>query len=168
MTASPDRKALASETLTPLVRQLASQMRATRSGSAVVKIFPQREAAARPELRSTLATIAQAADHRRALQERVAQQDRSLDEQDARIAALTAELEDASERLASAQDETRRERARADDFERRSAELVDKTQHMLTDAGERLLAAEERADSAAGDLTYLKDFIQDRLGLRES
>lgn len=167
MTASPERSAFANETLTPLVRQLASQMRATRSGSAVVKIFPQREANARPALRGTLDTIAQALELRRSLRERIAEQEQDLEEREARIAALEAGLSQAAEHLAAARDETRRERARADDFERRSSELIDKTQHILTDAGERLADAEERAESAAGDLTYLKDFIQDRLGLRD-
>jgi chromosome segregation ATPase len=162
--APPDGSAGATETLTPLVRQLASQLRATRSGSAVAKSFPEREAAARPALRSTLDTIAKAAERNNARQEAIALLEEKLREAEAMLSAQAARLSESEGKLRASQDEARRERARADEMQRRSTELLEKTQGMLTEAGERLSAAENRAESAEADLEYLKNFVRDRLG----
>jgi chromosome segregation ATPase len=162
--ASPAGNAGASETLTPLVRQLASQLRASRSGSAIAKSFPEREAAARPALRSTLDAIAKAAERSNARQETIAALESRLQEAEATLSAQSARLADTESKLRSFQDEARRERARADELQRRSTELLDKTQEMLSEAGERLSAAEARAEAAEADLDYLKNFVRERLG----
>lgn len=154
----------ASEPLTPLVRQLASQLRASRTGSAVAKSFPERDAAGRPHLNNTIETIRKAADNNDVRLDTIERLKTRMEELEARLATQAAHLLDTESALRSAQDDTRRERARADDFERRSNDLLDKTQAMLSDAGERLLAAEARAENAEADLTFLKSFIQERLG----
>lgn len=161
---SSDRHEPVSETLTPLVRQLASQLRASRSGFAIAKSFPERDAAKRPDLKGTLEAIATAADRSNARQEAVELLKARLEEADAKLATQSAALTDAEGQLRAALDEARLQRARADELERRSIELLEKTQGMLTDAGERLLAAETRAESAESDLTFLKDFVRERLG----
>ena len=161
---SSDRREPVSETLTPLVRQLASQLRASRSGFAVAKSFPEREAAQRPDLKGTLEAIAKAAERSNARQEAVGLLKTRLEEAEGRLAAQSAALADTEGQLRAALDEARLQRARADELERRSIELLEKTQGMLTDAGERLLAAEARAESAEGDLAFLKDFVRERLG----
>ncbi|MDB5559511.1 MAG: hypothetical protein JWQ36_2445 [Enterovirga sp.] len=153
-----------SETLTPLVRQLADQLRATRSGMAVAKSFPDREASVRPALRSTLDAIAKAAERSQARQEAIALLENRLKESEAMLSAQGARLADAEGKLRASQDEARRERARADDLQRRSSELLEKTQSMLSEAGDRLSAAETRAESAEADLEYLKNFVRERLG----
>ena len=166
MIAQPDRNAAADDALTPLVRQLASQLRATRSGAVLAKTFPQRDSASRPQLRTTLDTITHVSDQRRAHRELIAAQERKLDEHERRIETLAGQFADVEAKLRAALDDSRHQRARADDLERRSADLLAKTQQMLTEAGERLQAAEVRAASATDDLGYLNDFIQERLGAR--
>lgn len=159
-----ERPARTSEPLTPLVRQLASQLRASRAGTAVAKSFPEREAAARPHLRDTvdrIKSVVEAIQHRDDAVERLKAR---LDEVEGKLATQAAHLLDTESALRSAQDDIRRERARADEAERRSGDLLEKTQAMLSDAGERLLAAEARADSAESDLAFLKDFVKERLG----
>ncbi len=150
------------ETLTPLVRQLATQLRANRS--AVAKSFPDREAAARPALRSTLDAIAKAAERDNARQEAIAILEGRLKEAEAMLSAQAARLAESDGKLRASQDEARRERARADELQRRSAELLEKTQGMLSEAGERLSEAETRAEGAEADLDYLKNFVRERLG----
>ena len=152
---SAERPMVASEPLTPLVLQLASQLRASRTGSAMAKSFPEREAESRPHLRDTLERIKSAAD-----QSAVWPPASSVRE----AVAQAAHLLDTESSLRSSQDDIRRERARADDFERRSHDLLDKTQAMLSDAGDRLAAAEARAEAAENDLAFLKDFVKERLG----
>ena len=159
-----DRTANTSETLTPLVRQLASQLRASRTGSALAKSFPERDGATRPALRGTLDAIAKAAERNAARQEAIGILENQLREAEAMIAAQTARLSEADGKLRASQDEARRERARADDLQRRSTELLEKTQTMLSEAGDRLSAAETRAESAEADLDYLKEFVRERLG----
>ena len=154
----------ASEALTPLVRQLAEQLRATRSGTVVAKSFPEREAAARPALRTTLDAIAKAAERNHAREEALALLDARLKEMEAALSAQATRLADTEGKLRASQDEARRERARADEMQRRSTELLEKTQGMLSEAGDRLSAAEARAESAEADLEYLKNFVRDRLG----
>lgn len=154
----------ASEPLTPLVRQLASQLRASRTGSAVAKSFPERDAAGRPHLNETIETIRKAAENSGARQDTIERLKVRLEEVEARLATQAAHLLDTESALRSAQDDIRRERARADDFERRSNDLLEKTQAMLSDAGERLVAAESRAEAAEADLHFLKSFVQERLG----
>ena len=154
----------APETLTPLVRQLAEQLRASRSGTVVAKAFPEREAEARPALRSTLDAIAKAAERNQARQEAIALLESRLKESEAVSSAQAVRLSEAEAKLRTAQDEARRERARADDLQRRSTELLEKTQSMLSEAGDRLASAEARAESAEADLEYLKNFVRDRLG----
>ncbi|NNM71100.1 hypothetical protein [Enterovirga aerilata] len=158
-----DGSASAGETLTPLVRQLASQLRASRSGTAIAKSFPEREAADRPALRSTLEAIAKAAERSSAREQAITQLEARLKEVEAMLAAQAARLSETEARLRASQDETRRERARAEELQRRSTELLEKTQGMLSEAGERLAAAEGRAESAEADLEYLKTFVRDRL-----
>ncbi len=162
--AAPDGSTNASETLTPLVRQLASQLRATRSSTAVARSFPEREAASRPALRSTLDAIAKAAERSNAREEAIALMEGRLREAEALLSAQAARMSDAEGKLRASQDEARRERARADELQRRSTELLEKTQGMLSEAGERLSAAESRAENAEADLDYLKDFVRERLG----
>lgn len=152
-----------SEALTPLVRQLASQLRASRSGSAVAKSFPTREAAARPQLKPLLDAIKRVADEKRAQEEALGQFRHKLEEAEARSRAQAERLEEAEHRLQIQAEEMRRERARADELEARSRELLEKTQALLTEAGERLAAAETRADGAEEDLAYLQEVIRERL-----
>lgn len=164
MASSPERVSPAAENLTPLVRQLASQLRATRSGSAIVRSFPERDAASRPDLRPTLDAVKRASEQNQARQEAISLLRQRLEEAEARLAAQSQQLAESESRLRGATDEARRQRGRADELERRSTELLDKTQEMLTDAGQRLQAAEARSEGAESDLAYLKDFIRDRLG----
>ncbi len=154
------------EGLTPLVRQLASQLRASRSGSAVAKTFPRREHAARPGLKPALDTISSVADQRRSDRETIAALERLAGEQAARITALSAELDASEARVRAAMDQARGERARADDLERRSTELLERTQQLLTEASERLFDAENRAETSSTDLQHLTTFIQERLAAR--
>jgi imidazolonepropionase-like amidohydrolase len=154
----------ATETLTPLVRQLADQLRATRSATVVAKSFPEREAAARPALRGTLDAIAKAAERNHARQEAIGLLEGRLKEAEALASAQAARLAEIEGKLRASQDEAQRERARADELQRRSTELLEKTQAMLTEAGDRLSVAETRAESAEADLDYLKNFVRDRLG----
>lgn len=159
-----DRTAPASEPLTPLVRQLASQLRASRTGSAVAKSFPEREGAVPSSLKDTLDRIRVAAEQSKGRQDTIERLKARLDEVESKLATQAAHLLDTESALRSAQDDTRRERARADEFERRSEELLNKTQAMLSDAGDRLNQAESRAEAAEADLSFLKEFVQERLG----
>lgn len=159
-----DRSVSTSETLTPLVRQLASQLRASRTGAAVAKSFPERESGPRPALRGTLDAIAKAAERNAARQEAIGLLENQIRESEAMISAQAARLSEAEGKLRASQDEARRERARADDLQRRSTELLEKTQTMLSEAGDRLSAAETRAETSEADLDYLKDFVRERLG----
>ena len=161
---SADRLSSASETLTPLVRQLATQLRASRTGSAVTTSFPERETAARPALRATLDTIAKAADRNSARQEAIGALEGRIQQLEAMLSSQAAQLNESEGKLRASQDETRRERGRAEELQRRSTALLEKTQAMLTEAGERLAAAEARAEAAEADLDYLKNFVRDRLG----
>ena len=160
--AQTERSGTATEPLTPLVRQLASQLRASRT--AIAKSFPEREVTVRPHLRATLEIVTKAAEQANARDEAIERLKTRLDEVEGRLATQAAHLLDADCALRSAQDDIRRERARADDSERRSTDLLDKTQAMLSDAGDRLAAAESRAEAAEGDLAYLKSFVRERLG----
>ena len=166
MTATQDGLAQSGEGLTPLVRQLASQLRASRSGSAVAKTFPRREHEARPGLKLSLDTISAMADQRRSDRETIAGLERTAAEQATRIAGLSADIEDSEARLRASTEEARRERARADDLERRSTELLERTQQLLTEASERLFDAETRADASGADLQHLTTVIQERLAAR--
>lgn len=160
--AQTESSAAAAEPLTPLVRQLASQLRASRT--AVAKSFPEREVAARPHLRDTLDIIRRAAEQASARQETIGRLTVRVDDVEGRLATQAAHLLDADSALRSAQDDIRRERARVEDSERRSKDILEKTQAMLSDAGERLAAAEARAEAAESDLAYLKNFVRERLG----
>ena len=118
-----------------------------------------------PELRAALEAVNRAADLGTSLGERVAMLDRRVEESERTVAALERELADTRDRLRAALDEAGRERARGDDLQRRSNELLEKTQVMLTDASERLHGAEARAEQADADLAYLAQVIVERLGL---
>lgn len=161
---APEARGSTTEDLTPLVRQLASQLRASRSGSAVAKSFPERDASGHSDLRPTLDAIARAAELARASQDAVSVLRQRLEEAETKLNGQAQQLSDSESRLRTALDEARRERTRGDELERRSGELLAKTQELLTDASERLAESEARATRAEGDLTYLKDFVQDRLG----
>jgi hypothetical protein len=161
---APEARGSGTEDLTPLVRQLASQLRASRSGSAVAKSFPERETSPHADLRPTLDAIARAADIARANQDAVSVLRQRLDDAETRLGDQAQLLAESESRLRTALDEGRRERARGDELERRSGDLLAKTQELLTEASERLAMSESRAARAEADLTYLKDFVQERLG----
>jgi predicted nucleic acid-binding Zn-ribbon protein len=63
-------------------------------------------------------------------------------------------------KLRSALDEARLERERAADVQKRSNEVVEKTRAMLTEAGERLRAAESRAERAEGSFSTLRSALE--------
>ena len=63
-------------------------------------------------------------------------------------------------KLRSALDEARLERDRAADVQKRSNEVVEKTRAMLTEAGERLRAAESRAERAEGSFNAVRSALE--------
>jgi hypothetical protein len=63
-------------------------------------------------------------------------------------------------KLRSALDEARLERERASDVQKRSNEVVEKTRAMLTEAGERMRAAEGRAERAEGNFGTLRNALE--------
>ena len=83
---------------------------------------------------------------------------------DEQLKASGAKIIDLEVKLKAATDEAKIERARAADIHRRSAEMVEKTRAMLTDASQRLKAAESRAEKAESGFATIRDAVERQLG----
>lgn len=75
-----------------------------------------------------------------------------------------AKIVDLDVRLKTALDEAKAERTRAAEIHRRSAEVVEKTRAMLTDASTRLKSAEARADRAEDSFSSFRDAFERQIG----
>ena len=162
----------AREDLDSLVRQISSQLVAANGSAAsapaadvprpnlrVIEARPGN----RPELAAALEAIGRAADLMDARTEQLARTEQRGRQAEERAEALGRDLALLEQRWRASQEEAQRERTRADEVERRSAELLAKTQAMLTEASERLVAAEKRAEQAEASLTELQTCILERL-----
>jgi chromosome segregation ATPase len=161
-------EAIRQDELGDLARQIASQLKpdgAARSENVLRPSFQRQSAqpATRPEQVAALNAIVKAADLIGARQEQLQATERRATEAEEQVVALRRQINDLEMKLRTALDLAQRERKRAEDLEQRSAEMLDRTQAMLTDASEQLAASEKRANQAEDYLANLQSLIRDRL-----
>lgn len=106
------------------------------------------------EIVSRAATVSGQRKDRAAIME-----DRALAAEE-RVAQMTVHVADAEARMRSAVEDMERERLRAEDLGRRSAELIKRTQAMLSDANDLRLAAEWRAAQAEESFATLRAAVE--------
>ena len=149
-----------------LARQIASQIKtetpAQRNPNIVRPSFA-RTPAPRPEQVAALNAIVKAADLIGARQEQIAISERRAQEAEELVQTLRRTLQETEDNLRAALEVGQRERRRAEDLERRSAELMDRNQAVVAEAGARLDVAEKRADLAEDYLATLQTLIRERL-----
>ena len=122
----------------------------------------------RTELSSVLDLVTRAAELMHSHQDQAARTQSHAVETERRLEAAVARIAELEDRLRASEDEADRERARADDLKARSADLIEKTQTMLNEASEQLLAAESRAEQADESFLTLREAVENQFGLRRN
>lgn len=122
----------------------------------------------KPELATVLDLVVRAAGVMHSHQEHAARTESRALEAETRLDAAVRQIADLEARLRASGEDAERERMRAEDLRNRSAELIEKTQAMLNEASERLLAAEWRADQAEESFATLRDAVEDQFGIRRA
>lgn len=141
---------------------------ASNVGRPALKPSLSRPPLPKPELSSVLDVIARAAELMHSHQDQAGRTETRATEAEKRLEHAVRQIAELENRLRAASDEADRERARADDLKTRSAELIEKTQGMLNEASERLLAAEWRADQAEENFSTLRDAVEQQFGTRRA
>ena len=80
------------------------------------------------------------------------------------LKAANRRIAESESKLRSALEEARLERERATEAQQRSGEVVERTRSMLIEAGERMRAAESRADRAESKFNTLRNALEQGLG----
>ena len=159
-------EAIRQDELGDLARQIASQLKpdgASRAENVLRPKFqrPQSQAT-RPEQVAALNAIVKAADLMGSRNEQLLMTERRAHDAEEQVLMLRRQMNDLEVKLRTALDLAQRERKRAEDLEQRSAEMLDRTQAMLTEAGEQLAASEKRAEQAEEYLATLQTVIRER------
>lgn len=160
-------EAVRHDELGDLARQIASQLKpdgGMRPENVLRPTFQRQSGqATRPEQVAAMNAIVKAADLMGSRHEQVLLSERRAQDAEEQVTLLRRQLNDVESKLRTALDLAQRERKRAEDLEQRSAEMLDRTQSMLSDASEQLVSAEKRATQAEEYLASLQSLIRERL-----
>ena len=118
----------------------------------------------KPELSAVLDLISRAAELLDSHRDHASRTEIRADEAEHRLEAANRQISDLEAKLRIADEEAGRERSRAEDYKLRSTELIEKTQAMLDEASERLLAAEWRAEQSDESFATLRHAVESRFG----
>lgn len=151
----------ANEPETAAVIPLKPQAAAARPALSVVP--PRAEGPARTDVPALLGMISRASNLLGSQKDRAESMEKRAVAAEELLKAANRRIAEAEIKLRSALDEARAERERAAEVQKRSNQVVEKTRAMLGEAGERLRAAEGRADRAEGNFNAIRNALEQGL-----
>lgn len=124
---------------------------------------PRAETPGRTDMPSLLGMISRASTLLGSQKDRAESMEKRALAAEELLKAANRRIAEAEIKLRSALDEARTERERAAEVQKRSNEVVEKTRTMLGEAGERLRAAEGRADRAESNFSAIRNALESGL-----